>query len=146
MSEDPPDSDSDADPADADPPDVADAVFRVLSDEYRRCALYYLLARESATVDELATVLTGWVQARNDEIEITTPEDRDRVRIQLHHVHLPRIDDEGFARYDYESGEIVLDAVPELLETLLERSLAHERRVSQIRPESETDRRSSEDR
>jgi hypothetical protein len=151
MSEDPRDGDpSDDDPSDADSsnvdsPGVADAVFRVLSDEHRRCALYYLLERESTTVEELATVVTGWMQARDDEIEIATLDDRDRVRIKLHHVHLPRIADERFVRYDYDSGAVALDDAPELLETLLERSLAHERHRNENRPESGTDRRHSED-
>ncbi|PSQ45350.1 transcriptional regulator [Halobacteriales archaeon SW_6_65_15] len=111
----------------SDPSELADAVFRILSDEYRRCVLYYLLDRDAATVEELATVATGWVQARESAVEIATPDDRERVRAALHHVHLPRIADAGFVRYDHNSGEVALERVPVVLESILEQSLAEDR-------------------
>ena len=116
-------------PGENDPTELADAVFRVLSDEYRRCVLYYLQERESATVDELATVLTGWTQAREDAFEIATPDGRREVEMTLHHFHLPRMDEAGFVRYEYDSGEVELGVVPDLLEAVLERTLEGDRRT-----------------
>jgi hypothetical protein len=120
-------------PGESDPTELADKVFRVLSDDYRRCVLYYLLDRESATVDELATVLTGWTQAREDAFEIATPDDRTRVRAKLHHVYLPRIDGAGFVHYEYDSGEVELETVPDMLDAVLERALEGDRRADEHR-------------
>lgn len=122
---------------DTDQSEVADSVFRVLSDPYRRLTLYYLTEQKSTTVEKLATVLTGWKQAREDDSEIATPSDRKRIRIALQHVHLPTIEDEGFVRYDPESGEVTLETVPELLETIIERSLADERQARDVDVDSD---------
>lgn len=113
--------------------ELADAVFRVLSHEYRRCVLYYLSERDSVTIEELATVVTGWARAREDDVEVATPDDRREVLADLHHVHLPRIADAGFVRYDHASGEVALTAVPDLLESVLDHSLAQDRREAEGR-------------
>ena len=118
----------------SDPSELADAVFRALSDEHRRCVLHYLAERESATVDELATVVTGWMRAREDAFAIATPDDREQVRATLHHVHLPLVADEGFVRYDRDAGEVALERLPPLLESILEQSLAADR-TDRERPE-----------
>jgi len=115
--------------------EVADAVFTVLLDEHRRCALYYLRERGSVTIEELATVVTGWVQVREDAFSVATPDDRERVRAALHHVHLPRIDEEGFVRYDRDSGQVTLAAVPPMLESVLDCSLERDRREAGRRPD-----------
>lgn len=120
------------DPADAEPGAVADAVFRAVSDTERRYVLYYLRARNSVSVEELATALAGWLGARGPDPAVVTPADHQRVRVRLHHEHLPRLDDEGFVRYDREAGEVELAALPETLDTVLDLSLAHERQASDL--------------
>lgn len=119
---------------------VADAVFRALSETERRYVLYYLRTRNSVTVEELATVLASWLGAGDADSEVVTPDDRTRVRTQLHHVHLPRLEDEGFVRYDRVSGEVELAEVPETLDAVLDLSLAHERRVADRPGSSDDDR------
>ena len=114
-----------------DPPDDADALvdatFAALSDPRRRHALYYLRERESAPLDELATVLAGWLNAREDGAGVATSEDRERVRVGLHHGQLPSLSAAGFVRYDPGSGEVALDELPEFVEVAIDRSLAVDR-------------------
>lgn len=104
-----------------------DATFEVLSAAERRHALYYLREHEAATLDELATVVAGWLRAREDEAGVATPEDRERVRAELHHVHLPRLAAAGIVCYDLDSGEVTLRALPAFLDATIERSLATDR-------------------
>lgn len=106
---------------------LLDATFAALSDARRRHALYYLRDRESATLDELATVLAGWLNAREDGAGVATPDDRERVRAQLHHAQLPNLSAAGFVRYDLDSGEVALADLPEFTEAALARSLATDR-------------------
>lgn len=108
--------------------DVVDAVFDAVADEDRRLALYYLRDRRSVGLDELATVVAGWRQARASATGQVTPEDRDRVLIALQHVHLPRLADAGFVRYDADAQQVTLDRAPDVLYSILERVLADERR------------------
>ena len=114
-------------PGDSEPDEIANAVFRALSNTERRYVLYYLRARRAVDVDELATVVAGWLGARESDQGIVDPEDRKRVRIRLYHDHLPRLADEGFVRYDRERAEVELEPVPETLDTVLDLSLQHER-------------------
>ena len=131
-------------PGAEEPPDDADALvdatFAALSDARRRHALYYLRERRSATLDELATVLAGWLNAHKDEARVATPDDRERVRIEHHHAQLPTLSAAGFVRYDPGSGEVALADLPEFVEIAIDRSLA----VDGGR-EGERDRRSRRD-
>lgn len=106
----------------------ADAAFAVAADECRRLALHYLRDRGTADLDELATVVSGWARARRSDAEMVTPDEREQVRIALHHVHLPQLVDAGAVSYDGETGVAKLDAPSDLLVSILERSLVDERR------------------
>lgn len=78
-----------------------DAVFTILSDEQRRHFLYYLIdeaggtARVSDVVDYLDTV----------ESE-ATPGEGDSILVELHHRHLPKMEEAGLVDYDGEEGTI----------------------------------------
>lgn len=132
-------------PGAEEPPDdsdaLVDATFAALCDPRRRHALYHLRERESATLDELATVLAGWLNAREDGEGVATPEDRERVRIGLHHGQLPKLSAAGFVRYDADSGEVALADLPEFVEVAIEHSLALDRERAE-----ERDRRDRRDR
>lgn len=118
-------------PGAEDPPDDADALvdatFAALSDARCRHVFYYLRERESATLDELATVLAGWLNAREDGARVATPDDRERVQVGLHHGQLPNLSAAGFVRYDPDSGEVALADLPEFVEVAIDRSLAVDR-------------------
>ena len=115
----------------------ADAAFAVAADERRRLALHYLRDRETADLDELATVVSGWTRARRTDAETVTPDERERVRTALHHVHLPRLVDAGAVSYDADAGVVKLDAPSDLLVSVLERSLVDERRLANERADAD---------
>ncbi|MFC4448014.1 DUF7344 domain-containing protein [Halorussus aquaticus] len=128
---------------DAPDPDASpelDAAFEVLADAHRRYALYYLRGRESAALDEVATVVAGWLGTRDDPGDMVAPRDRDSVRTALHHVHLPRLAAAGYVSYDADSGAVTPESLPEFVETVLDRSLAQQRDGVEQSDESVFDR------
>ncbi|NHN59497.1 MULTISPECIES: hypothetical protein [Halorussus] len=102
-------------------------LFDVLSRPERRLLLYYLRDREAVPVEELTTVVAGWLRARRDPAEAVTPAERERVLAALHHVHLPRLEAAGLVRRDRESGEVALAEPSQLFEDILTQALAQER-------------------
>lgn len=123
------------DPADIDASAEIDAIFGAISNVHRRYALYYLQDRDSATVDELATVLASWLGTREDEAAVVTPDDRERLRAELDDTHLPELADTAFVRYDCETGAVSVESLPEIGETILDLSLEQQRERSR-RPDS----------
>lgn len=82
---------------------VDDEVIATLADEERRVVLYFLREHGSASLSELADVVTGWTRT---ERGVASPEDRDRVRAALHHVHLPKLESVGLVSYDADSQTV----------------------------------------
>jgi len=119
--------DAASDTTNADASAEVDAVFSALSDVHRRYTLYYLRDRGSATVDELATVLASWLGTRDDPAAVVTPEDRQRLRTELDDAHLPKLADLAFVRYDAKTGDVSVEPLPELVETILDVSLEQQR-------------------
>lgn len=113
--------------ADADVSAKVDAIFGALSDVHRRYALYYLQDRGSATIDELATVLASWLGTCEDETAVVTPADRERLLTELDDDHLPELADTAFVNYDREAGDVAVESLPEIVETILDLSLEQQR-------------------
>ncbi|WP_128476145.1 DUF7344 domain-containing protein [Halorussus pelagicus] len=114
----------------ADASELVNTVFETVSEDCRRYALYALSEWGESDLETLATVVAGWTQVNANSTAVVTPEDREAVLVALHHTHLPRLEREGFVRYDRETGRVELAEVPELLETVLARSLGQRRRES----------------
>lgn len=92
MSEDCPNSSDDPPSTSAD--DCLDAVFEALSHPHRRHILLALTGDSSAVVIQ-------------DPFDIViTDVDPDTLVIQLHHNHLPKLDDFGFIDWDQESETV----------------------------------------
>ena len=78
-----------------------DATLELLSDQRRRYVLYYLREQGNpVSVDELADRVTMW----ENEPSI----DRSKIRADLHHSQLPRLDDAGVVDFDPEEGYVSL--------------------------------------
>jgi hypothetical protein len=82
-----------------------DDIFEMLSNERRRCVLYYL-QRQPGPVGMRSVVeyVTAW---QNDKpIEAVTPRERTRVYSALHQTHLPKLASVGLIEYDTDRSEI----------------------------------------
>ena len=87
------------------PPRLAeDQFYRILVNPQRRRLLYYLLAEKESTVEELATVLSGWETTTTGMMQ--THADYSAVRLTLIHNHLPQLADAGLVEYDSDDGTV----------------------------------------
>ena len=82
-----------------------EALFEALSNERRRCALYYLQQQEGpVSLGEVVDYVAAWQY--DQPISELDSDDRMCVYSALHQAHLPKLDAAGFIDYDSESGEI----------------------------------------
>lgn len=100
----------------ADPP--AAEIFPLLADERRRIVIHYLTRQVGAvSVEDLADHL-AFREGTRDEEAI------ERILINLHHSHLPRLADSGLVRFDRErktvTGRATLEAVRPFLDLELQ--------------------------
>lgn len=102
--------------SDAESPLSLNATFDVLAHHYRRGALRFVADADghTATVDELVTYLVGRAAERTAE-----PPRRDRIEVDLIHVHLPKLTEAGVIDYDARS-KVVAYRRHERLEDILE--------------------------
>lgn len=107
--------------ADSAPSLSDDALYRALASRQRRRLLSALLIEEESTLEELATMLTGW-QATETRT-IGTVDDRTDVMIALRHSDLPILEETGFLTYDSESGTVELEPIPSAVRELIHRSV-----------------------
>ncbi|WP_336024515.1 DUF7344 domain-containing protein [Halobellus salinisoli] len=82
-----------------------DEVFRLLSKERRRYALYYLYQQDRpVTIEELAEAVNEWETAADD---VDAPDERfEDVMLTLNHSHLPEIEAAASIEFDQENGRV----------------------------------------
>lgn len=97
---------SDPDAAGGDGSDSIDASFDALSDPCRRSLCRYAMRTETDTVtrDELA----DYIVDRAPEMA-TAALDHHALAMELHHVHLPKLDETGLVEYNPQSGVVYVD-------------------------------------
>lgn len=101
-------------------------VLSTLSHDYRRIILT-VLTEERAPVSR--SQLTQHIQQMTpDTLEFDIP-DEDVLEVSLHHVHLPRLDDEGFISYTPETAEVTYNDHPVLEEVF---SVIYDRDASTV--------------
>lgn len=84
-----------------------DITVAVLADSQRRRLLRHLDACGStATMDDLAEEIAAR-EAETARAEVST-EERRRVTVKLHHVHVPKLRDGGIVEYDEKNGTVAL--------------------------------------
>ncbi|WP_144905167.1 DUF7344 domain-containing protein [Halobellus captivus] len=91
-----------------------DEVFRLLSKERRRYALYYLYQQDRpVTIEELTDAVNEWEAASAEGSE---PDERfEDVMLTLNHTHLPEIESAASVEFDRENeGVRITDAAREV--------------------------------
>ncbi|WP_435175134.1 DUF7344 domain-containing protein [Halorussus sp. AFM4] len=92
-----------------------DTVFELLADRRRRYALYCLAAVGEDRVldlDDVAARVAEWEREweasgdGEDAGDSDSGDRRERVRVDLHHNHLPRLADAGLVDYDARTGTV----------------------------------------
>lgn len=110
------------------PPRLAeDPFYRALASSRRRRLLYCLLETEERTVEELASVLSGWEATTAGTLY--TAADRRAIRLQLLHNHLPQLEDAGLIEYDPDSGTVRLRSLHPRPKSIIRQSVEAERSV-----------------
>lgn len=80
-------------------------IFEALSNERRRCALYYLRQRDApVALSDIVDYVAAWQY--DQPVSQLDPNDRMCVYSALHQAHLPKLDAAGFVDYDSEAGEV----------------------------------------
>ncbi|MFW5956362.1 MAG: DUF7344 domain-containing protein [Halorhabdus sp.] len=110
--------------AGSDPLLTEDGFYQALSSRRRRRLLSVLLGRDERTVEELATVLTGWETTETGGM--ATPEDRDTVMTSLLQVHLPLLEEAGLIVYDRDQGTDRAESLDAAVADLITRSIRAE--------------------
>ena len=97
-----------------------DALFDVLSDEYRRYFIYYLLERDVVSGDDLREAAADWVSVEGG----TTA---DRLVVRFYHVDIPVMVQAGLVDYDPTDDSFSLGETSPGVREILRRSRARER-------------------
>ena len=94
-------------------------VFSVLDEPLARYTLWYVQDESGAvSLTHLADALTGWVY--EDSGVVTTVDDRDRIRLLLYHVHLPKLHSLGFVRFDHTEKTVTRGEIPAQVQAVLD--------------------------
>jgi len=106
-----------------------DELFSLCSDPHRRIVLSTLLERGRVlTRDDLTEAIV--VQDHQVAIEEIDEAERSRITSNLHHVHLPKLDDSGYLEYDRKRSLVTpavrLEAARSSLSAVLDVGLSNE--------------------
>lgn len=94
-------------------------VFDILSNDRRRHALHFLLSRDDGTeIGELSQQIAAWENGQS--VEQVTSDERRRVYVSLHQIHLPRMDDAELLNYENSRDTIELTERGESLQVYME--------------------------
>ncbi|MDJ1430539.1 hypothetical protein [Halostagnicola sp. A-GB9-2] len=105
-------------------PGAIDSVFDILQERDRRYVLYFLLEHDRVTVQDIANVVTGWVNANSSEM--ADKDDRDAIATDLRHRHLPVLIESSLVDYDRSTESVSLAPCPEPIRAIIERACSEE--------------------
>lgn len=103
---------------------LLDRVFDSLSHPRRRCVLYSLRDHETVAVDDLSATVAAW--ERGVPEEAVSEATSGRVHADLRHVHLPKLERDGFLEYDSRSGTVRYGVQPDVLDEFLDVAIGFE--------------------
>lgn len=105
-------------------PAVIDDAFLALRDRDRRFVLYFLLEHETASLSEVADVVTGWIHAPNGGV--VEPQCRTERYQHLLHTQIPKLVEIGVVRHDEDADTLSLSPCPEPIREFATRACAVE--------------------
>ncbi|WP_018258149.1 DUF7344 domain-containing protein [Halomicrobium katesii] len=103
-----------------------DRLFDAFASTVRRQTLCYLFDEPRTTVETLATLLAAQRSTADGPVD---PTERDRVAIELRHVHLPELADATLIEYDSATGDVRLREFPDPVRDLLRFTRRYERAI-----------------
>ncbi|MDS0296320.1 DUF7344 domain-containing protein [Halogeometricum luteum] len=104
-----------------------DEAFRVLQDDRRRAVLRFLLAEGTNDPTPLSTLAAFVAAVQCDGERAVVGEVQERVRVALHHSHLPMLADHGLVTYDHATRTVEPKPLLAALDPFLEDGLGAER-------------------
>lgn len=100
------------------PWDLDERTARALSETTRRRVVDVLMGTDREwSLSELATILAGWDATASGGM--TTPDERRRIEVALHHRHLPHLDAVNLASYDPASKTVTSEPVDAAVERVV---------------------------
>lgn len=120
------DADGEGDSSAVTPP--ADELYRALAAAPRRRVLYHLLHESPASPDELADLLAGWEATTRDGA--VGPERRTTLVTELHHVHLPLLEDTGLVTRDGDAEGVRITPIAEPVADAIRSAVEYEEVVA----------------
>lgn len=99
-------------------PTLLDRIFRSLAHPRRRCVLYYMREEQQADLDGVAAVVAAWEE--DVETDDVSAETREQIRLELCHVHLPKLKDYGLVEYDHRSETVRYNCPPDALDEVVD--------------------------
>lgn len=97
---------------------AVDEMLRLISNRHVRYTLYYLSEHPTTSLCRIADVVAGWEAVEKDRI--ITPDDRERIRIRLYHVALPKLRERGYIDFDLADQTVTRSNVPREVFDLLD--------------------------
>ena len=104
--------------ASADGGSELDELFSVFASYRRRCTLHYLREEGRASLSSIARQIAAW--ERNWRPEADFEGLVDRIEVELHHTHLPRLREASLVAYDRPSATVVYHDPPDIVSALLD--------------------------
>lgn len=83
-----------------------DAILSAVADEHRRAVIDALNSASNSTLGYEALVDHVADRVSDEDAERESDEHRQRIRIQLHHAHLPKLDEVGVIDYEAETRHV----------------------------------------
>jgi len=83
-----------------------DAILSAVGNEYRRAVLNSLNSASDGILEYEALVEHVADRVRDDDSDQETAEHRQRIRIALHHTHLPKLEEVRIIDYEGETGHV----------------------------------------
>ncbi len=108
-------------------------IFEILSNPGRRYVLTYVLQSDGfVTISELVDYVTTKTTAK-----MTDEEFRRKVTVELSHTHLPKLEEEGFVRYNMERQLILPTEKTPMVEPYLRIALLQGELAAEIRDQNQ---------